>query len=64
MIDKYKMSLLCIGIGIGINVLNMLFMIITQDITYFNYFVLTGIVLFIVGIIFFILSILEKKRNE
>jgi len=62
--DKYKMSLLCIKIGIVINVLNMLFMIVTNDISYFNYFILTGIVLFIIGIIFFILFILEKKRNE
>lgn len=62
--DKYKMSLLFIKIGIVINVLNMLFMIITDDISYLNYFIITGIVLFIIGIIFFILFILEKKKNE
>jgi len=64
MIDKYKMSLLCIKIGIVINVLNMLFMIITNDISYFNYVILLSTIIFIIGIIFVLLFILEKKRNE
>lgn len=63
MIDKYKMSLLCIKIGIVINVLNMLFMIITNDLSYFNYVILSSIITFIIGIIFFLLFILEKKKK-
>ena len=61
--DKYKMSLLCIKIGIVINVLNMLFMIITHDLSYFNYVILSSIITFIIGIIFFLLFILEKKKK-
>lgn len=64
MIDKYKMSLLCIKIGIVINILNMLFMIITNDISYFNYIILLSTIIFIIGIIFVLLFILEKKKNE
>jgi len=64
MIDKYKMSLLCIKIGIVINVLNMLFMIITNDISYFNYVIILSTIIFIIGVIFVLLFILEKKRNE
>lgn len=64
MIDKYQLSLLCIKIGIVINVLNMLFMIITNDISYFNYIILLSTIIFIIGIIFVLLFILEKKRNE
>lgn len=64
MIDKYQLSLLCIKIGIVINVLNMLFMIITNDISYFEYVILLSTIIFIIGIIFVLLFILEKKRNE
>lgn len=62
--DKYKTSLLFIKIGIIINILHLLFMIITENINYMNYVILLSISLFIIGIIFFIIFMLEKKRNE
>ena len=62
--DKYKMSLLCITIGIVISVLNTLFIVITGDLSYFTYVILLSVSLFIIGIIFFLLFMLERKRNE